>query len=96
MPARIASRTSSDRFAASRVAAISERERQVLEGLTGLSNKAIARDYDISPRTVEVYRANGMTKMRDARNSAEGGFEWAQEGTRRAPSIWSLASTTGN
>ena len=37
---------------------------QVLEGLaTGLSNKAIARDYDISPRTVEVYRANVMTKM---------------------------------
>ena len=40
------------------------RERQVMEGLVaGLSNKQIARDYDISPRTIEVYRANVMTKM---------------------------------
>jgi two-component system response regulator FixJ len=35
-----------------------------LDGLVaGLSNKLIARDYDISPRTIEVYRANVMTKM---------------------------------
>jgi two-component system, LuxR family, response regulator FixJ len=39
-------------------------ERQVMDGLiAGLSNKMIARDYDISPRTIEVYRANVMTKM---------------------------------
>jgi two-component system response regulator FixJ len=31
--------------------------------IAGLSNKLIARDYDISPRTIEVYRANVMTKM---------------------------------
>ncbi len=48
-----------------RVASLTQRERQVMEGLvSGQSNKAIARDYDISPRTVEVYRANVMTKMR--------------------------------
>lgn len=48
-----------------RVASLSPRERQVMEGLiAGLSNKLIAREYDISPRTIEVYRANVMTKMR--------------------------------
>src|ERR1700677_1198935 len=52
---------------ASRVAALSQRERQVLEGLVaGLPNKAISRDYGISPRTVEVYRANVMSKMQAA------------------------------
>src|SRR6516162_1140370 len=49
---------------AARVATLSPRERQVMEGLiAGLSNKLIAREYDISPRTIEVYRANVMTKM---------------------------------
>ncbi|WP_315758484.1 MULTISPECIES: response regulator FixJ [unclassified Bradyrhizobium] len=47
-----------------RVASLSPRERQVMDGLmAGLSNKLIAREYDISPRTIEVYRANVMTKM---------------------------------
>jgi two-component system response regulator FixJ len=47
-----------------RVASLTPRERQVMQGLvTGQSNKVIAREYDISPRTVEVYRANVMTKM---------------------------------
>jgi two-component system response regulator FixJ len=50
-----------------RVASLSPRERQVLDGLVaGLSNKAIARAHDISPRTVEVYRANLMAKMQAA------------------------------
>ncbi len=50
-----------------RVASLSPRERQVLDGLVaGLSNKAIARVHDISPRTVEVYRANLMAKMQAA------------------------------
>ena len=49
---------------AARVASLSPRERQVMNGLiAGLSNKLIAREYDISPRTIEVYRANVMTKM---------------------------------
>ncbi len=52
---------------ASRVAALSPRERQVMEGLVaGLSNKTIARDLSISPRTVEVYRDNVMTKLQAA------------------------------
>lgn len=50
-----------------RLASLSQRELQVMKGLvTGQSNKLIARDYDISPRTVEVYRANVMTKMQAA------------------------------
>jgi two-component system response regulator FixJ len=49
---------------AARIATLSPRERQVMEGLiAGLSNKLIAKEYDISPRTIEVYRANVMTKM---------------------------------
>lgn len=56
---------------ASRVASLSQRERQVMDGLVaGLSNKQIAREHNISPRTIEVYRANVMTKMQ-ARNLSE-------------------------
>ena len=47
-----------------RIEALSEREAQVLEGLVaGKANKVIAYDLGISPRTVEIYRANVMTKM---------------------------------
>jgi two-component system, LuxR family, response regulator FixJ len=47
-----------------RLAALSNRERQVLDGLVaGKANKVIAFDLGISPRTVEIYRANVMTKM---------------------------------
>lgn len=49
---------------AERLATLSAREREVLDGLVaGRANKVIAFDLDISPRTVEVYRANVMTKM---------------------------------
>jgi two-component system response regulator FixJ len=49
---------------AGRLATLSERERQVFEGLVaGHPNKIIAHELGISPRTVEVYRANLMTKM---------------------------------
>src|SRR3989344_4302987 len=50
--------------AAERLAALSAREREVLDGVVrGLSNKEIARELGISPRTVEAYRANLMMKM---------------------------------
>ncbi|MBA4760262.1 response regulator FixJ [Sphingomonas sp.] len=48
-----------------RLATLSGREREVMDGLIlGKANKVIAFDLDISARTVEVYRANVMTKMR--------------------------------
>jgi two-component system, LuxR family, response regulator FixJ len=47
-----------------KIAALSMRERQVLERLVrGAANKVIARDLGISDRTVEIYRAKVMTKM---------------------------------
>ncbi|RVG55868.1 response regulator FixJ [Sinorhizobium meliloti] len=48
-----------------RLQTLSERERQVLSAVVaGLPNKSIAYDLDISPRTVEVHRANVMAKMK--------------------------------
>jgi two-component system response regulator FixJ len=47
-----------------RLETLSPREREVLDGLVaGLPNKTIAYDLKLSPRTVEVHRANVMTKM---------------------------------
>ena len=47
-----------------RLKLLSERERQVMDGLVaGKPNKIIAYDLGISARTVEIYRANVMTKM---------------------------------
>ena len=47
-----------------RLATLSGREREVMEGLVdGKVNKVIGHELDISARTVEVYRANVMTKM---------------------------------
>ena len=43
---------------------LSKRERQVLELLArGSSNKLIARELSISPRTVEIHRANMLNKI---------------------------------
>jgi two-component system, LuxR family, response regulator FixJ len=50
-----------------RLAGLTAREHQVLEGLVaGKANKNIAFDLGISARTVEIYRANVMTKMNAA------------------------------
>jgi two-component system response regulator FixJ len=53
-----------DDDARARIDQLSPREREVLEGLVGgKANKVIANELGISPRTVEIYRANVMTKM---------------------------------
>ena len=50
-----------------RLAALSNRERDVLKGLVaGHANKQIAYDLGISPRTIETYRANLMMKTQAA------------------------------
>lgn len=57
--------------ARARISSLSGREREVLDALSdGGSNKQIARQLDISPRTVEIHRANMMAKL-GARHSSD-------------------------
>ena len=54
-----------------RIATLSQREREVLDRLAaGCSNKVIARDLEISPRTVEIHRMKMMGKL-GAKHAAE-------------------------
>jgi two-component system response regulator FixJ len=65
------SRTTADPAILRRLALLSPREREVLDGLVeGLPNKTIAYDLKISPRTVEIHRARVMDKMQ-ARSLSE-------------------------
>jgi two-component system, LuxR family, response regulator FixJ len=53
------------------LATLSNREKEVLSGLTrGMPNKRIAYGLGISPRTVEIHRANLMAKL-GARNLSD-------------------------
>ena len=50
--------------ACARIEQLTRREQQVLRGLVrGRANKVIAFDLGLSPRTVELYRANAMRKL---------------------------------
>mgnify|MGYP000467511823 CR=1 FL=1 len=56
--------------ARSRIERLTQRERQVLAGVAGgLSNRMIGNKLDISPRTVEIHRANMLTKIGANRTS---------------------------
>ncbi|NML96308.1 response regulator transcription factor [Novosphingobium olei] len=62
--------------AASKIASLSTRERQVLELVSmGGSNKEVARDLEISPRTVEIHRMKMMGKL-GATNLADAVRMW--------------------
>jgi two-component system response regulator FixJ len=64
LPTASASSRSVGRFREA-LARVTPREREVLRGLVdGKTNKAIARDLAISPRTIEAHRANLMKKLR--------------------------------
>jgi two-component system, LuxR family, response regulator FixJ len=71
--------------AATRLALLTSREREVLDGLVaGLPNKSIAYDLGISPRTVEVHRARVMQKLQAKSLSEVIRLALAAIGPRRA------------
>ncbi|MCW1430217.1 response regulator transcription factor [Novosphingobium sp. JCM 18896] len=64
--------------AMARIERLSRREREILAGMSqGLSNRMIGEQLNISPRTVELHRANLLAKT-GAKHSAEA-IRWAIE-----------------
>ncbi|MDO9489600.1 MAG: response regulator [Sphingomonadaceae bacterium] len=62
--ARSVANMASPQAARDRIARLTPRESEVLRGLmAGGSNKSIARDLNVSPRTVEMHRANLMDRL---------------------------------
>jgi len=71
--------------AATRLQLLTARERDVLDGLAkGLPNKSIAYDLGISPRTVEIHRANLMAKLEVKSLSEALRIAFAAEGNHSA------------
>lgn len=75
--------------AAARLAALSPREREVLERLmAGKPNKAVARDLGLSPRTVEIHRARLLARLEvgslaeAVRLAVQGDFNPRRDGNR--------------
>ncbi len=63
--ARLRQKRAQGERARARLKSLTPRERQVMDlVILGRSNKQIARELDISPKTVEVHRSNVMAKMK--------------------------------
>jgi two-component system response regulator FixJ len=78
-----------------RLQALTPRERDVLDGLAkGLPNKTIAFDLGISPRTVEIHRANLMSKLEVRSLSEALRLAFAAEGVPNGPAAGSRADAT--
>lgn len=78
-----------------RLQALTPRERDVLDGLAnGLPNKTIAYDLGISPRTVEIHRANLMSKLEVRSLSEALRLAFAAEEVANGPAADSQAEAT--
>ena len=71
-----------------RLARLTPREHEVLEQLViGRSNKAVARQLAISPRTVEIHRARLMEKMRPRASRSSCVWPSRRASTRTRPDV---------